>query len=128
PDGGIVMAGESINFGRKKVQRSILIKVDSFGCLIPGCHKTDNIEPKRASKCQIYPNPSTSTLKVTLPNVFDAWNYKIMSASGAVIQNGVFSSEQNQISIQNLANGIYQITLFNTKNNHYENHSFIVAR
>ncbi|MCB0738763.1 MAG: hypothetical protein KDC92_14715, partial [Bacteroidetes bacterium] len=25
PDGGIVMAGESINFGRKKVQRSILI-------------------------------------------------------------------------------------------------------
>ncbi|MCB0739353.1 MAG: T9SS type A sorting domain-containing protein, partial [Bacteroidetes bacterium] len=86
------------------------------------------IEPKRASKSEIYPNPSTSTLKVTLPNVIDAWNYKIVSASGAIIQNGVFSSELSQISIQNLPNGIYQINLFNSKNNHYENHSFIVAR
>lgn len=128
PDGGFVLAGENLDYSRTDVQRSILVKVDSFGCLIPGCQLKDNINEVVIKKCDLYPNPITSSFTITLPNSNDAWSYQIMDNTGKILENGTLVQEQNQINTQSLPIGIYQIILQNSKTNHYENHSFIIAR
>lgn len=128
PDGGFVLAGENRDFSRTDVQRSILVKVDSFGCLIPGCQKADNINEAWQKKCELYPNPTTSNFVVTLPHTNGTWIYKISDNRGKVLQSGQLIQAQNPISTQNLPNGIYQIILQNPKTSYNENHSFIIAR
>ncbi|MBI3142712.1 MAG: T9SS type A sorting domain-containing protein [Bacteroidetes bacterium] len=128
PDGGFVMAGENRDFGRYDVQRSILVKVDSFGCLIPGCQKRDNINETVKLKCGIYPNPANSSLAVTLPPGDGNWVYQITDATGRLLLQGSLSRETNQIPTHGLPVGIYQLHLQNTKNQYHENHSFVVVR
>jgi hypothetical protein len=128
PDGGFVLAGENRDFSRSDVQRSILLKVDSFGCLIPGCQLKDNINEVAVKKCELYPNPAISSFIITLPNSHEEWTYQIIDNTGKTFENGTLNQEQNQIATQSLPKGIYQIILQNLKTNYYENHSFIIAR
>lgn len=130
PDGGFIMAGENRDFGREYVQSSILIKLDSFGCLVPGCHLKDNINELVAKNlmCDVYPNPATSSFMVKLANNKQKWTYQIINNTGQMLQNGNLNQEQNQINTQQFPNGIYQLILQNTKTQHYENHSFIIAK
>jgi hypothetical protein len=128
PDGGFVLAGENRDFSRTDIQRSILVKVDSFGCLVPGCHLKDNINENILKKCSLFPNPSTSNFTISLPNTNETWSYQIIDNTGRILNSGLLTQEQNQITTQNLPNGLYQILLQNPKSNHYENHSFIIAR
>lgn len=63
-DGSIIMVGESTDpyFEDPPGQRGWLLKVDSFGCLVPGCQlvSTEPYEPDQALDVRVYPNPVVS--------------------------------------------------------------------
>jgi hypothetical protein len=63
-DGSIIMVGESTDlfFEDPPGQRGWLLKVDSFGCLVPGCQlvSTEPFEPDQALDVRVYPNPVVS--------------------------------------------------------------------
>jgi hypothetical protein len=63
-DGSIIMVGESSDlfFEDPPGQRGWLLKVDSFGCLVPGCQlvSTEPYETDQALHARVYPNPVVS--------------------------------------------------------------------
>ncbi|HFA49512.1 MAG TPA: T9SS type A sorting domain-containing protein [Bacteroidetes bacterium] len=96
PDGGVIAAGEANgpNIPGEPSLFGWLIKLDSFGCLIPGCQANDTIttgidmpvpEPPPLA---IYPNPARDYLNFQLrPHrpVRQA-HFRIVDASGRVVQ------------------------------------------
>ena len=62
PDGGYVLVGFTVNqydVITNPIVPAWIMKVDSFGCLIPGCHLPNATEEKEATApfLAIYPNP-----------------------------------------------------------------------
>jgi type IX secretion system substrate protein len=88
PDGGYVLVGFSRNVGLPAP--GWIMKVDSFGCLIPGCHLTDATEEKEttAPLLAIYPNPVGDFLNFQLRGVPFAKNatFRIVNMQGTVVQ------------------------------------------
>lgn len=79
-DHGFIMAGlGAIGTDVGLNWRSILIKVDSFGCLVPGCQLTNNSDPKiKLIGLKIFPNPASdylalynATINKVLIHIFD---------------------------------------------------------
>jgi lysyl endopeptidase len=57
---------------------------------------------------EIYPNPSTGLVSVTLENPAD---FSIYDLSGKLIRSGSFNQIQNELNIKDLANGLYFLQL-----------------
>lgn len=67
PDGGYLLVGESTASGEGPSQQGWLVKVDQYGCLVPGCHLISNSQTTSAAvemKLLLYPNPATQLLNV----------------------------------------------------------------
>lgn len=64
----------------------------------------------------VFPNPTSD--KITINNLLtDKLLFKVLNSYGAMIDKGVVTPEQNEISLGNLTNGIYFIALTDgTKN------------
>jgi hypothetical protein len=70
-DKGFILCGESYKLGVKNPEQSPwLLKLDSCGCLVPGCWKktTTKALPDEI-KLQTYPNPVSGTLGIYLENL-----------------------------------------------------------
>ncbi len=67
PDGGFIVCGTTWN----QSQDAWLVKLDSFGCDTPGCQLYDAVQNINAPKARIniYPNPSSGIIQITLPPV-----------------------------------------------------------
>ena len=70
-DKGFILCGESYKFGVKNPEQSPwLLKLDSCGCLVPGCGKKAATKDfSTEPKLQIYPNPVSDVLGVYLENL-----------------------------------------------------------
>ncbi|MEM6964096.1 MAG: T9SS type A sorting domain-containing protein, partial [Bacteroidota bacterium] len=74
PDGGYIMCGESDDFspdGSGDGQKGWLIKLDEYGCLVPGCHldtSTDNLNEAPPFVIKTYPNPTSDYLNIFFKN------------------------------------------------------------
>lgn len=66
PDGGFILAGEGRNYGGTlpKGQYAWLLKVDSMGCLVPGCAVPVRELTKEKLYLKVWPNPSSEILYV----------------------------------------------------------------
>ena len=65
PDGGLILCGESrsVANGDSIPQQAWLMKLDSFGCLVPGCQFIDATEETKESvTLLLYPNPARDYL------------------------------------------------------------------
>ncbi|GIV35554.1 MAG: hypothetical protein KatS3mg031_3089 [Chitinophagales bacterium] len=65
PDGGFILCGESrsVANGDSIPQQAWLMKLDSFGCLVPGCQLIDATEEAEAQgTLLLYPNPARDYL------------------------------------------------------------------
>ena len=65
PDGGLIICGESRDRtpGVDTPQQAWLMKLDSFGCLVPGCQLIDATEEAQAQgTLLLYPNPARDYL------------------------------------------------------------------
>ncbi|MCB0571796.1 MAG: T9SS type A sorting domain-containing protein, partial [Phaeodactylibacter sp.] len=67
PDGGFVMVGEVRDTINAPRQQGWLLKVDEYGCLVPGCQLVSQVEsPAQAAapRLLLYPNPVREQLQV----------------------------------------------------------------
>jgi hypothetical protein len=62
---------------------------------------------------RIYPNPSTSVIKVEVPNFYGEAMWEIKSIHGKLLLNGTTSNEVFDIDVSELSAGSYIFTLFN---------------
>jgi len=91
-DGGYIIAGESyLGSPLSREEFSYLIKTDSFGCLIPGCHllvKTDNQDNFRQEELfDMYPNPVKNNLLILLSKLSaDTGILSIYNINGLLIK------------------------------------------
>jgi len=72
-DGGILATGFAYKTESNGISRSqfLLMKLDSNGCLVNDCGLFTGIEeyvPQQTLQARIYPNPTTGTLTIELPN------------------------------------------------------------
>lgn len=104
-DGKIVLAGFS---GNKIALARYLPIADTSG--------TDEIEDK--SLVKLYPNPSSTTISITLNNSTTDLSYDILDMNGRIIKSGTIVPENNNsINIESLENGIYIVNLNNNEIN-----------
>ncbi len=94
-DGGIISIGEVHgNWGTNEPSlQAWLLKLDSFGCLIPGCQWQDTVtvsgQPgKVAAELAIYPNPTSDYLNFQLrsPQAIPQATFRILDAAGRVVK------------------------------------------
>jgi len=73
---------------------------------------TTDIESVSNDKFNIYPNPTTSALFISVPS---SGSYQIINMVGQVMQNGVLADGTNEMNVSNLSQGIYIIQMENGK-------------
>ncbi|MBX2926586.1 MAG: T9SS type A sorting domain-containing protein [Saprospiraceae bacterium] len=93
-DGGFILCGESRNPSPAPgeiVQQAWLLKLDQYGCLVPGCHittSTEESEPERL-RLALYPNPAAEYLNFYLrapAGVGSEVSFRIFDAGGRLLR------------------------------------------
>lgn len=101
-DGGFIMVGQATDHftgGESPLQQAWIVKVDEYGCLVPGCQLIDNVsEPVIDLKLSLYPNPARDYLNVFYydPAHRGEVNFCIVDVQGKLMQ--AFSSRFNDIT------------------------------
>jgi hypothetical protein len=103
-------------------QDTWVVKVDSMGCIVPGCDATGVTEiiTNLNDALTVYPNPAHGHVQVgiTLPSSLrhgQALQLTFVSASGQVALVHAAHEGSNEVDIGALANGLYYIHLSNQK-------------
>lgn len=84
-DGGIVAAGERIDWFNDYPQRGWLLRLDSYGCLVPGCEIVGIEESNNETEyLSVYPNPISDRLVIYFnsPNEKSNYSLKIYTLEG----------------------------------------------
>ena len=88
-----------------------VIRVDSFGCLVPGCQMYDHIaEQGLALHVGIYPNPASERLYISFRSGAEpTGTFKVVDSEGRVVR--VFSpggrSEEMDLDVREMKVGLY---------------------
>jgi ligand-binding sensor domain-containing protein len=85
-------------------------KLSKFGTGLSTIEKANEL-----ANINVFPNPSSSSITITLSDLLFANNfhYKIISSLGEPIQMGILGSKTNTINISNLSIGIYSLIITN---------------
>ena len=98
PDGGYIVVG---NTGEGTLDFGWVMKLDSFGCLIPGCNANDGpnaaTEEKAEIKLAIYPNPTTDFLNFELrtQQQLQKASFRIYDSSGRLVKEFASASPKD---------------------------------
>jgi hypothetical protein len=116
-DGGYVMAGEVRYQGEEPpYQRAWLLKVDEYGCLVPGCHLVSTEEEAATPKLalQLFPNPATDFINILLRDAHIARRgqaeLRLLSGSGQLLRRhpaGKVDGVTNMMPLDGLPAGPY---------------------
>jgi len=119
-DGGYIVPGwlylaDSFSY----IQPSVLIKTDSLGCLVPGCHMTvaneDDTDTELNEKFKIYPNPITTDMLVLLSNITkEEGILSIYTNNGLLVKNYKIKPDhgvQYLFDLPKLTSGIYLVRI-----------------
>ena len=119
PDGGYIMVGEARPYNAldpdfpPPIQQGWILKVDEYGCLVPGCQTVSTTEASVIhAQLTIYPNPATDYLNVFFhrqSNSRELWQFRLLDTMGKVYSN--FQTELPEMTfileVQHLPSGIY---------------------
>jgi hypothetical protein len=95
------------------IQDSYMIRVDSLGCLIPGC-SVGITEFEDLTNLLVYPNPTSSNLTIQLPNT-GTWTIRLYNMSGQLVSTEkINQSNFIQLNIQNMNTGLYTVQAMNS--------------
>lgn len=116
-DGGFVMVGEAFDTENYYPQQAWLIKVDQYGCLVPGCHLLDAVEAlEEIPSIRIYPNPASDYLNIYLPksNTSKSSYFQIVNIQGILMQTieHIKTDITYMLPITQWPNGTYFIQYF----------------
>ncbi|MCB0707652.1 MAG: T9SS type A sorting domain-containing protein [Saprospiraceae bacterium] len=107
-DGGFVLVGQSSNYvidtsNLVPIQQGWIMKVDEYGCLVPGCQLTssiDEVSTPFSPDVRVYPNPANEFLHVfyqTTPGVpLGAVQFRIVDVLGREVTR--FETNQSEMS------------------------------
>ena len=134
-DEGFILCGESKNseIGDPVPQQTWLLKLDEYGCLVPGCQIIDDIEEVGGFKFELklFPNPTSDYLNIFIRNhsSFTSNIFSIYDNQGRLIDGYNCSIKEGTISIstENYISGEYFITV-STENQHLATRKFIVEK
>jgi hypothetical protein len=117
---GFFLSGSKMDTTPNKYgnQDGWIIKVDKYGCEIPGCHLNDVIDTSTATpefyrserSFTLFPNPVSYTLNVQSNLNSQNYTYVIYNCSGQQMFSGKLLASQ-AISVQSLPLGLYIIEL-----------------
>ena len=93
-----------------------LVKMDSLGCLQPGCDPTAGIEEPyylKPGQLQIYPNPATTQTTITYPIAEKALTLQIYNMLGQKVYEEKLSKGSSQTTIDTRAykKGLYKVVV-----------------
>lgn len=119
-DGGIVMVGQVTDLTGDMLDprdQSWLIKVDSFGCLVPGCQNTTRIDERTPSSLDIrlYPNPVRDrqvSLYVGEENALGEMNLMLVDLNGQQLKSWTINHQgptTYMFEIPSVLPGMYQL-------------------
>lgn len=118
PDGGFIICGEArdLGIGAEYPQQAWLLKLDGYGCLIPGCHLLDGSdeEKKEAIHFSIYPNPAVDYLNFQIlgnPSLING-QVNISDVTGRILQSFLLNGYQGEtfiLPVLNYPTGIYNL-------------------
>ena len=116
-DGGFILCGESqnwLNAPGDPIQQAWLLKLDAYGCLVPGCHLSTAAEEPAQERFELrlYPNPASEYLNFYLRAPAAASrevSFRIFDASGALLQEfaGVASDATYMVPVWDWPAGTY---------------------
>lgn len=69
-------------------------------------------------RVSFYPNPVKDKGIIVCKTLSDALEYTLVSAYGQVVTQGIIQKEQTEIDLESLAQGVYILTVTDTKTNH----------
>jgi len=132
-DKGYIVSGSAVgDIDGEPNQQMWLVKLDSMGCLVPGCDEVPIINPpKRDALFSIYPNPvtNTSTVEIHIPstfnvihgaelelNIYDV-NGRLVDRYANITVNNPGETIRFSMYKNNLSKGIYQANLLYAGNN-----------
>ena len=121
PDGGFAAAGWLYPYPPDTgTQDTWVIKVDSFGCLTPGCELSSvpKIESSIA-QLNIYPNPANDIVHFDItPNLQlgnqQSFELKLYDMVGRLVLTQTLYPYENSISVGHLKSGVYNYRLGET--------------
>ena len=137
-DNGFVITGEYTsskgNIFPDGIQKGTILKVDSFGCLEPGCQLKDSIPQEDTIKtsissfhkktCKIYPNPTNSVLNIDFDGN-EEYHLKLISIDGKV-EIESFAKNKTVVNIEQIKSGVYFLYLYNQSRSIHEVHKVAV--
>jgi len=115
-EGNLIAVGERLDIirGGINTQQALLLKLDKYGCLVPGCHiVSTKDEAKDAIDIKIYPNPATDFISFYLDqhSTQKVNQYCIRDMSGQLIKGmrPITSDINYIIHTHDFPSGIYII-------------------
>jgi uncharacterized surface protein with fasciclin (FAS1) repeats len=109
-DGGVFINDAEVTTPDLIADNGIVHVIDAV--LIP---MTLNVSETDAALVSLFPNPATENVQLQLTNVAQNASYQIISANGAVVQNGLLFPGMNTISVNNLSSGLYVVNILTEK-------------
>jgi hypothetical protein len=115
PDGGLIVCGKAFDWGNDALypQQAWLLKLDQYGCLMPGCQLSDATNEGAQPKIQlaIYPNPTSDYLNFYLhsPNPVGEAMFRIVNGEGKLVKefkSGTFNTTFI-LPVWDWASGVY---------------------
>lgn len=110
-DNGFILAGlGSLGTDTGIDWKAMLLKVDSFGCLVPGCNLTDNINfGSVEDDFKIYPNPASDYIAIYNTVGFKI-DYRLVDLSGReLLRQFILPKETAIVDLSKQPAGIYFI-------------------
>jgi hypothetical protein len=117
PDGGYLLCGRStlettvLPPGEQYTTLSWIVKTDSYGCVVPGCHLVGLEEKDGAQlKLKVYPNPASEFVAVWLPpGILPNIKLSIRDVQGKTVYTDALqqSDATYLINIERLSKGLY---------------------
>lgn len=118
-DGGYIMAGTAFD-SLLVSQDAWLVKVDSFGCLVPGCQVFDGLEEQMTDLgdvLEVYPNPARdqATVHIALPQGLERKNLRLalVSAEGNLVHEEAVpaTATMHSLELSRYPAGLYFVHL-----------------
>lgn len=122
--GNLVGIGERLDLERRDFnrQQGWMIKIDKYGCLIPGCQLVNTNQQKdKKLILEIYPNPANEFISFRIYNDLgkEKYSYKLYDIEGKIViaDFNMLSDETQIIHVNELSNGTYILKVYLNNNN-----------
>jgi hypothetical protein len=87
---------------------------NEFGCsATSSAFSVVGIEESASTPFFLYPNPAQNHLTIAVNTKLIGSQFRITDATGKIVSTGKINTTTNQISIENLAAGVYHVSIYN---------------